>query len=225
MEPHYALGFDFARVADLSVLSLLAIEKRLTRRESLSIEMRGVPQAEQEIIVGDVMAHVRTRLIGAAFDATGMGFALAEAMGRKFGIREKDEGAGLVWPIKFSEDWYRQNMPPLKAAFEDDTLALIKDDEHLSDLRSVKLVRGIARVPPTREGEKGKERHGDFAIALALAYFASRMRWVSYAYEPVPDPRTAYGRSNSSFDYPDRDDDIRNPYAPPLGTYIRGGLY
>ena len=34
----YAAGFDFARVADLSVLGLLAIEPRLKRVEALSIE-------------------------------------------------------------------------------------------------------------------------------------------------------------------------------------------
>ncbi|GHC09991.1 hypothetical protein GCM10007291_02970 [Gemmobacter nanjingensis] len=91
-----------------------------------------------------------------------------------------------AWAIKFSEEWYRLQMPPLKAAFEDDHIALIADSEHVSDLRMVKLIRGIPRVPPVREGEKGRKRHGDYAIALALAYFASRMRWVEYGYVPVP---------------------------------------
>ncbi len=182
LELRYALGFDFARVADLSVASLLAIEERLNRREALCVEMRNVPGREQKLIIGSILEHVAGRLVGAAFDATGMGWTVAEDMGRKFGFKEAEESPGLVWAIKFTEDWYRLQMPPLKAAIEDDQIALIRDDDHLSDLRMVKLIRGIPRVPPVREGETGKKRHGDYAIALALAHFASRMRWVEYDY-------------------------------------------
>lgn len=45
-KPHYAMGFNFARVAGLLVISLLAIEKNLNRREVLSVEMRNVPGNE-----------------------------------------------------------------------------------------------------------------------------------------------------------------------------------
>lgn len=186
LDPHYALGFDFARVADLSVLCLLAIEKNLRRRETLSIEMRNVPGDEQKAIVAEVMGAVRERLLGAAFDATGMGWTVAEDMGRKFGLRQNEDDAGLVWAIKFSQDWYRLHMPPLRTAFEDNMIAIGPSDDHLTDLRKVKTIKGIPRVPDLRETDKkGKKRHGDYAIALALAHFASRMRWVEYDYRPV----------------------------------------
>lgn len=185
----YGFGFDFARVADLSVGVLLGVEQRLKRREELTFELRNVPGDEQKAIVGAVLKHVRGRLVGAAFDATGMGWTVAEDMGRQFGLRETPEGSGIVMPIKFTEDWYRLHMPPLRGRFEDDTISLIKDAEHLSDLRTVKLLRGIPRVPPTREGEKGKRRHGDFAIALALADYATRQRWVEYAYTSAAEAR------------------------------------
>jgi phage FluMu gp28-like protein len=108
-------------------------------------------------------------------------------------------------------------MPPLKAAFEDDAIALIKDNDHLSDLRAIKLVRGIARVPVLREGETGKKRHGDHAIAVALAHYASRMRWVEYAYTAAPAAQQAIvGGPN--------DDEKRDMYRPPLGAGLRGGL-
>ena len=72
-------------------------------------------------------------------------------------------------------------------------------------------------MPPTREGEKGKRRHGDFAIALALAHFASRMRWVEYGY------RAAGGRSDRASSA--RDDDVaRDWWRSPLGAGLRGGL-
>lgn len=185
-KPFYAFGFDFGRVSDLTVGCLLAIDRRLTRREVLSFELRGVPGEEQKSIVKAVLSAVQTRLVGAAFDATGMGWTVAEDMGRRFGLREDPEGAGLVMAVHFSETWYRLEMPPLKAAFEDETLFLGRDADHLSDLRAVKLIRGIPRVPPVREGEKGRKRHGDYAIALALAHFASRMQWREFGYEAVP---------------------------------------
>ena len=217
LEPHYAAGFDFARVADLSVLSLLSIEKNLHRREALSIELRNVPGQEQIAIVGDVLSAVRPRLLGAAFDATGMGWIVAEEMGRRFGLRENEDSGGLIWAIKFSEDWYRQHMPPLKKAFEDGTLWLGPSDDHVIDLRIVRELRGVPRVPPVRTGEKGLKRHGDYAIGLALAHFASRMRWVQYDYRAVSAP-------TSAGDVPDEADAPRPWYRQPLGAGLRGGI-
>lgn len=234
MDLRYALGFDFARVADLSVLPVLAIEPNMNRTEVLCLEMRGVPGDEQKKAVGMVMGHLRTRLVGAAFDATGMGWTVAEDMGRKFGLRETEDGSGLVWAIKFTEDWYRINMPPLKSAFEDGSLQLIKSDDHTSDLRVVKLLRGIPRVPTVREGETGKKRHGDFAIGLALAHFATRMRWSEYGYRPVPHRTAPHQSNNQSANHsdgrlnmrPNHDDDRRQrgQFDGPLGARIRGGI-
>ncbi len=222
----YALGFDFARVADLSVLSLLAIEKNMHRREALTIEMRNVPGNEQKLIVGMVMERISTRCVGAAFDATGMGWTVAEDMGRKFGLREGDDSPGMVWAIKFSQDWYRVNMPPLKTAFEEATLSIGRWDAHLGDLRAVKKVRGIPRVPEIREADaKGKKRHGDYAIALALAHFASRMRWVEIAYTPVPNNRQSEpqdGRLGMTAE--DQDAMDRPWWKQPLGATIQGGV-
>ncbi len=178
----YSFGFDFARVADLSVGTLLGIDKVMKRQAALTVEMRAVPGDEQKMIVRTILKSVR-RLTGAAFDATGMGWTVAEDMGRIFGLRESEDDSGLVWAIKFSQDWYRINMPPLKAAFEDDAIAISKCEDHLSDLRLVKVVRGIPMVPAVRTGETNKKRHGDYTIALALAYFASRMQWYEYGYE------------------------------------------
>lgn len=193
-QPRFAGGFDFARVADLSVFNLLAIDQGLRRRLALCVEMRNVPGDEQKKIIGKILEAVQTRLVGAAFDATGMGWTVAEDMGRRFGLRESEGDSGLIHAIKFTEDWYRLNMPPLKVAFEDDAIAIAPDADHLTDLRAVKLVRGIPRVPPTRTTEKGdgaksgRKRHGDFAIALALADFASRMEWSEYGYQTATDP-------------------------------------
>lgn len=222
----YAGGFDFGRVSDLSILSLLAIEKQLKRREALSIEMRNVPGEEQKMIVGMVFDHVRERLVGAAFDATGMGWTVAEDMGRRFGLREDPEGAGAIMAVKFSEEWYRLHMPPLKVAFEDDMISIGADSDHLADLRLVKVVRGVARVPELRTGEKGKRRHGDYAIALALAHYASRMRWVEYGYRGAAADLPGVGQQGRLRDRPNHDDDLprRDWWDSPLGAQFRGGL-
>jgi phage FluMu gp28-like protein len=182
----HAFGFDFARVADLSVAKLLSINSVLKRESALTVEMRNVPGDEQKLIVRMILQGA-PNLVGAAFDATGMGWIVAEDMGRIFGISDKDHPGGLVQAIKFSQEWYRINMPPLKAAFEDDAIAISKDDAHLSDLRLVKVIRGIPMVPDARTGEGSKKRHGDYAVALALAHYASRQQWYEYAYIPIGD--------------------------------------
>lgn len=219
----YSAGFDFARVSDLSVLDLMGIEQQLKRREALSVEMRGVPGKEQILIVGTVLEHVKSRLTGAAFDATGMGWIVAEEMGRRFGLRESEDGSGLVWAIKFTEEWYRIHMPPLKAAFEDDMIAIAPDDDHLSDIRAVKVIRGTPRVPPTREGQAGKKRHGDYLIALALAHFSSRMRHVEYGYRAASPRNQDDGRMS---DLPPTDNNTRDRkwWRPPLGAGLRGRI-
>jgi phage FluMu gp28-like protein len=180
----HALGFDFARVGDLSVVWVFAIDRLLRRVTALVVEMRRIPYEEQAAVT-EAIIRAMPRPLGAAFDATGAGEYVAEAMARKFGavaMKEDEPSTGIIASIKFSQEWYRTEMPPVKAAFEDDAIALPRDDEILSDLRLVKVIRGIPQVPPERTGEKGKRRHGDAAVALALAYFATRMRVEAYGY-------------------------------------------
>lgn len=208
----HATGFDFARVSDLSVMPVLSIGPTMERDLELTVEMRNVPGDEQKRVVELILSKT-PRLVGAAFDATGMGWTVAEDMGRKFGLRESEDGSGLVWAIKFSQDWYRINMPPLKVAFEDAAISISLDPEHLVDLRLVKVIRGIPRVPDLRTGEQGKKRHGDFAIGLALAYFASRMQWHEYGYEAAPAPPSKYDTSA------DIDDDDDRSFS--LGSALR----
>jgi phage FluMu gp28-like protein len=222
MSAFYGFGFDFGRVADLSTGSLLALEGMLRRREALSFELRNVPGDEQKMITRTVLNHVRERLIGAAFDATGMGWTVAEDMGRLFGLYDKTHNeTGLVRAIKFSEEWYRLEMPPLKVHFEDDVISIGRDAEHLVDLRLVKMIRGVPRVPDIRTGTAGKKRHGDYAICLALADYATRLTWSEYAYEAVPAQRDAPAADR--FDDPDAAD-ARGWWASPLGARLRGSV-
>ena len=74
-----------------------------------------------------------------------------------------------------SVEWYRENMPRFKAAFEDKTIDAPRDADILSDLRAVKMEKGIAKVPDTarNRGLDGRDRHGDTAVALALLIYAA----------------------------------------------------
>ncbi|MCF1744632.1 terminase large subunit domain-containing protein [Paradevosia shaoguanensis] len=218
----HSFGFDFGRVADLTIGKLLAIEKNLRRRSALCFELRGVPGEEQKQITRMVLKGA-PNLVGAAFDATGMGWTVAEDMGREFGMRVEEDGSGLVWAVHFSQGWYSLNMPPLKVAFEDDMIALTRDADHLGDLRLVKVIRGVPSIPPirtTQTGGKGKKRHGDGAVAVALAHFASRLPWREYNYIRVP--AHALSQTNS-FDTPDGIEQ-RDWWKGPMGARLRGSI-
>lgn len=174
-ERRHALGMDFARSGDLSVLAPMEVGETLHRTVPFLVEMRNVPHKQQEQVLfalGDRLP----RLSGVAIDATGNGSYIAEAAHDRWG--------SLVEQVMFTENWYRENMPPYKAAFEDGTITIPKHDDVLEDHRAFKLVNGVARLP-NQKTDKAGERHGDSAIACVLAYRASRSETLEYGYEPV----------------------------------------
>lgn len=161
------LGEDFGRSNDLSVIVPAQILADLTRRVPFILELRNMPHRQQEQVLYFLCDRL-PRFLKAAVDAGGNGSAVAEFLAQRYGFARVEQ-------IKFSENWYREEMPPLKAAFEDGTIALPRDADTASDLRLVKLIRGVARVPDQRSvGKDGGQRHGDAAIAIALMHYASR---------------------------------------------------
>ncbi len=199
-DDQHAFGWDFGRYHDLSVLWPLAIEKNLVRRTPFVVELRNVPSEEQEIILRYVLDRL-PRLRGGKMDATGPGFTTAENTMKRYGQR--------VEMVMLNEPWYREYMPPLKAAFEDGEIIVPRDREIHDDLRLVKLVRGVARVPDLRTGGPGKKRHGDSAIALALAHAAARADAMEYGYQAV---------------MPDRDGHDWELFRPQLRPGLRGAI-
>ena len=157
-------GHDFARKVDLSVFWPLLLDARLRRRTPFVVELRDVPFKSQEQIVFFICKRL-PRFSGGAFDATGNGAALAEAARQEF-------GPDLIAEVKLTADWYRQHMPKMKAALEDGSLDIPKDAAIIDDLRQLESVGGVARIVERTTDERGK-RHGDGAIALGLAVFAS----------------------------------------------------
>jgi phage FluMu gp28-like protein len=161
-------GEDFGRSGDLSVHVPLLQHQNLVRQVPFVVELRNVPFRQQEQIAFYLLDRL-PRFMGGAFDARGNGQFLAEVAMQRY-------GASRIQQVMLTENWYREHMPPVKAALEDGTLnGLPKDADILADLRAVQVVRGVPRIPDTRStGEDKGKRHGDAAVAVALAYFASR---------------------------------------------------
>ncbi|WP_256587800.1 hypothetical protein [Pseudomonas sp. Irchel 3E13] len=172
-------GMDFARSGDLSVIWPLLKEQDLRKRAPFVLELRNVPFKQQEFILFYIVRRLPNFLKG-AHDARGNGQQIAEAAAVEFGFNRIDQ-------VMLTEGWYRDNMPKLKAALEDDTLNGIPADKDVTgDIRAFRVVKGVARIPETRTSEKGGDkRHGDAGVALALADFASRQDVEIFEYHRV----------------------------------------
>lgn len=170
-------GEDFGRSGDLTVIWPLQLLPNLTRRTPFLVELRNIPFDQQRQILFFIVDRL-PRLLGGALDARGNGQYLAEVAMQRY-------GSGRIHQVMLTESWYREQMPPYKAAFEDGTIILPKDAEVLNDHRAIRMVRGVARVPDRAGSVGGQQRHGDSAIAGALAYFASRTDPIAYDYTPV----------------------------------------
>jgi len=161
-----SIGSDIGRVSDLSVFLPLITMHNLTRSAPFVIELRGMPFDCQQLILYYVLDRISINHV--AIDARGLGFQMAEAAAQKY-------GANCVTQVMLSEKWYVENMPAYKAAFEDRGIELPADLDIVNDHRAIKMIKGVAKVPDVRTKDALKlKRHGDSAIAGALAWFASR---------------------------------------------------
>lgn len=172
--PSY-VGQDFARYMDLSVVWPIQITDNLNSETPFVLEMRNIPFEQQKQVFFFILDHL-PRFSGAALDAGGNGAYLAEVARQRYG--------SLIEPIVFSAEWYRDNMPRTRSAFEDRTTTIPKDRDTISDFRELRWIKGVIRVPERRtKGSDGAKRHGDAAIAKALADYASIRAPMAYGYQ------------------------------------------
>lgn len=162
-------GEDFARNGDLTDIWPLHEVDGLTLRTPFLLELRDCPFSQQK----QALFHVVHRLplfSGGALDKGGNGAYLAERARQEFG---KD----IIEEVSFSESWNLANWPPAKAALEDRTTLIPKNENILDDFRAVKVIKGVPKVPRdarTKDHKGTGKRHGDSAVAYALATFAAR---------------------------------------------------
>jgi phage FluMu gp28-like protein len=160
---HY-VGGDFGRSGDLSVFWPLTERVDLTMATPFLLELRDAPFRTQEQIL-TYLVNGLPRWGGVSLDARGNGQALAE-------YARQTWGPSMVAEVMLSEGWYREHMPRVKAHMEDRTIVLPRDADVKDDLRSLRMVRGVPRVPETRNRGSNGQRHADSAVALALALHA-----------------------------------------------------
>jgi len=211
LEPHvkrlnpmrrHAFGEDFARNRDQAVTVVGEEDTDLTHRPRIVIELANCPFSSQEQI-HEWLIDRMPRFRGGAMDATGNGAALAEAMAQRYGVE-------MVEQVKLSDAFYLAHMPKLKGALQDGTLRdLPRDEQHRDDLRAIKLVQGIPKVPRQATQTAGQkaaaadsgeklQRHGDYAIALFLMEYAFSREVGEVDWRSIPGREDRWGGSEGS---------------------------
>jgi len=185
------MGVDFARSGngDLSIMVPMQESRTLQKVVPWLIELRGVPYDEQWAIlkfIGDWLCAERNglRFGGATIDSGGSGGWLGEKALAYW-------GEALVDALKLSEEWYSENLPPLRSAFEEHEILLVKDSELRDDLLMFqKNRRGVPKLVDSRrrDSRDSKPRHGDAAIALALAFSRHARAPAASDFRRVPKP-------------------------------------
>jgi phage FluMu gp28-like protein len=172
------VGEDFGRSNDLTVVWPLQLADNLRRHTPFVVELRNIPFTQQEEIFFYIADRL-PRFTAGALDARGNGQFLAERAMQRYGAK--------IRQVMLTVEWYRDNMPRYKAAFEDGLIDLPRDAAILGDHRALTVERGVARAPERRTRDAtGGARHGDSAIAGALAYYASTITPGEYHYAAAP---------------------------------------
>lgn len=178
----HVFGQDYARHRDFTIIAPMTIRRDLIGSVPFLIEMNKVPHRQQEQILW-ALIDALPRFCGGAMDASGMGSVPAEYTADRYGHNR-------IHQVTLSQGWYREWMPKFVGAFEDGSILVPKDADLENDLRAVEDIDGIPRVPEYRVRDlKDPElfRHGDGAIALALAWYArSERNEEVFAYHGVP---------------------------------------
>ena len=203
------IGEDFGRYSDLTVFAPCQLLAGMTRRFPFLVELEDVPFKAQ-LQCFTYLADRLPRFSHAKLDAGGNGSYLAEEARRKY-------GEDRVEQVMFTEAWYRDNAPPVKAAFEDGLIELPRHADVINDLAAFRLVKGVPRLPDRRvKGAHGEKRHGDAGIAILLAYAASR----ADVYQPYEyfSARASAVRDEQDFD---DEDDVRTT----AGFRSHGGAF
>jgi phage FluMu gp28-like protein len=192
-------GEDFGRLGDLTVIWPLQIERGMNRRTPFVVELRNIPFRQQEQVLFYIADRL-PRFFAGAMDARGNGQYLAETAMQRYGQR--------IRQVMLTVEWYRENMPRFRAAFEDGNIEIPRDADILADHRMLVIEKGVVHVGERRERDtSGRPRHGDSAMAAALAYFASHQDVVEYGYTGARRAASSGGPSSSMAMMPDLAED------------------
>lgn len=212
----YFVGEDFARSGDATDIVVMELGKDLVRRVKLIVELRNIPFDQQRDVFYYVCDALGSSFAKGALDSGGNGAYLAEKATQKYGSR--------IVEVSFTRAWYSLEMPPYIEAFSDKTIVLPRHEDVLSDHQALQYENGIIKVPKDFrfKGSDGLDRHGDTAIAGALAYFASRQDYTEYDYRSTSSDARSGGMTAEA---EDPTGGVGRPwYRPPMGARMRGGI-
>lgn len=160
------LGVDFARYTDGSVWVLGQLYHPSIQC-AITIELSCIPLRQQEQIL-NALCRNAPRLARVQMDKTGNGFALFEWAAENFGR--------LIEGVDLSPKWHDESWPMLRGGLGERGVDIPDDDDCAGDFKFVQRVDGKPRVIKRRSrGKGGATRHGDFAVACALMYRASKL--------------------------------------------------
>jgi phage FluMu gp28-like protein len=185
-------------------------------RAPFVLELRNVPFRQQEQILFWVVDRL-PRFANGKHDARGNGQFLAEYAVQRY-------GALRIEAVMLSQPWYLANMPVLKACFEDRTIELPLDADTKGDFRLIRMVRGIPLIPDNvhTKGVDGGQRHGDTAVAGALAVAAAKSDVVEFGYRSAAPASSSEGGMRDTADDDDRG--RSDWWRSPLGAGLRGSM-
>lgn len=203
----HVFGEDFGRSGDLTVIAPMAIKPALKRVVPFLVELRNVPFRSQEQILVYIVDRL-PRLRAGRLDARGNGQYLAEQAVYRY-------GASRIEAVMISQAWYLDVMPKFKARFEDDLILIPRDRDVVDDVRAIQVIKGIPKIPDAKTGDN-KNRHGDAAIALAMADSAADGESAPIEFTSAP-KGGPFGRSGVHDD-DELDDDADEGFAA-LGAW------
>lgn len=169
-------GVDFGRSRDLTVISLGYIDGDVLKVPFM-LELDNVPFRGQRLFFDQVIARVSDGgvVAGGALDEGAQGKDLAEHALRSLGEYRAEQ-------VSMNNTWYMQHMPPFKRRFQERTIVIPGDEHVQGDLRQIKLIDGVPKIPRgeranvgrSLDGKRSKFRHGDAAISLVLLNYSAR---------------------------------------------------
>lgn len=176
------MGVDVARTRHLTVFWILEAvgSTRFTRKV---ITLQDTAFRAQEGVLYELLDLPNMQRC--CIDATGLGMQMAERASEKYGWK--------VEPVRFSEQVKEALAYPVRAALEDKSVRIPRDDQVRADLRRVrKTVTAAGNI--RFMAEAGDDGHADRFWALALALHAAGGPAGPVEYESVASRRLGDGK-------------------------------
>ena len=106
-------------------------------------------------------------------------------------------GESRVDRVQITANWYAENLPRLRSAFEEHKIQIPSDTDIRDDFMMIEVSRGLPRLRDRRstDSKDGRPRHGDSVIAIALALSRHSTYPVEFDFRPVPKPGLGDRRS------------------------------